>query len=250
MAIATPGPLPVAPESVQLPTPVVRWLETAWAGRTDRIETLALVGRARMRRGGTGARLPVRFRMTHLLGQNHVADLRVGIGPVTLVSGLDAYVDGHGISRVGHATDYGPAIDQGAFLFMWAEAFLYPSAWPRLPGLRWAGCNSHAAVLDLPLDGRIERALVHFDPETGYPTSFEASRHKGDGPRVPWRVDYRDWAWSNGVPHPAHGGVSWDDEPGPWFEFTIEEAIPDVPVADELRRARDVLAELMGTMPG
>jgi hypothetical protein len=243
-AIATPAGIAL------LPTPVARWLETAWLKRTDRLDTLALVGRARMRRGGIGARLPVRFRMTHVLGRHHVADMTVGIGPIALVRAMDAYIDGHGISRVGHTVEDGPEIDQGAFLFLWAEAFLYPAAWAHLPGLRWEGVNHHTALLDLPFEGGLERALVHFDPETAYPSMFEASRYKGTGARIPWRVDYADWGWSNGLPVPRRGAVQWDDEPAPWFEFRIDEALPEVPVTDELRHARDVLAGVMGTAPG
>lgn len=238
------------PASGPLPEAVARWLEVAWPDGPGGHETVALIGRARIRRDGTGPRVPATFRMTHLLGRHHVAEIRVGIGPVTLARAFDAYVDGHGVAKVGTAIDCGPAYDQAAFVFLWAEAFAFPASWPHLPGLRWEPVNHHAAVLRLPFGDAAERALVRFDPETAMPSAFEASRHKGDGPRVPWHVGFDEWGVSNGLAIPRRGWVRWSDEPGPWFAFTVDEALPDAPVDDLLRRARDVLADATGTARG
>lgn len=250
LSLDAPAP-PAAPALTPLPATVARWLEVAWPDGPGGRETLALVGRARLKRDGAGPRLPASFRMTHLLGRHHVAEIRVGVGPITLARAFDAYVDGHGFAKVGSTVDIGPEYDQGAFLFLWAEAFGYPASWPHLPGLRWEPINHHAAVLHLPFCcGAVERALVHFDAETGMPRAFEASRHKGHGPRVPWRVEFDEWGWSNGLPVARRGSVAWADEAEPWFTFTIDEAIPDVPIDDLLRQARAVLAKATGTAPG
>jgi hypothetical protein len=120
--------------STELPLPVVRWLEVAWPGGVDEVESLELSGPLRIRRGHVW--LPGDATMRFRLGVGYVSDLRIGLGPLTAIRGLDTYVDGTGMTRVGHRADLGHEIDQGAFLALWAQSVLFPGAWA-LAGLRW-----------------------------------------------------------------------------------------------------------------
>ena len=72
-----------------LPGAVERWLE-AMDGGVEPTRSAVIEGRARFRREGRGWWLPIEAVMWHELGRNHVVDLRIGLGPLTFVRGLDA----------------------------------------------------------------------------------------------------------------------------------------------------------------
>jgi hypothetical protein len=218
--------------STELPLPVVRWLEVAWPDGIDRVETLVLTGPLRIRRGRLW--MPGDATMRFSVGEGYVSDLRIGLGPLTAIRGLDAFVDGTGITRVGRETSAGPEIDQGAFLALWAQSILFPTAWERLPGLRWTAAGDTRAHVDLPFEGSAERVTLHFDPDgPAFPVAFEADRFKVvGGDRVPWRVDYAEWHWLDGIALPTRTVVTWADEPGPWFDMRVESALPNEPVGE------------------
>jgi len=228
-----------------LPTAVARWLE-ALGEPTEPFTTAVLQGRARFRREGKGLWLPIEAVMWHELGQHHVADLRVGLGPLTFIRGLDGYVDGVGFSRISHTLDVGPEIDQSAALFMWAEAVLFPSAWRDRDDVDWAAVDDQTVDVSLPFgEGRVS-ARVTFEPRSSFPVRFSAQRHKGVGSRaVEWSVDYGEWRPTvDGVVLPSLASVTWADEPGPWFRLWIQRANPGADVAPAMGRGRALLAEL------
>jgi hypothetical protein len=234
-----------------LPEPVERWLALN-PPPTERFETAIIEGRARFRRQGKGLWLPIEATMSHQLGQHHVADLRVGFGPLTFVRGLDGYVDGTGFSRISHTLDMGPEIDQSAALFMWAEAILFPAAWHDRPDVEWADGDEHGATVTLPIGEAGLAAQLAFDPGTGLPSRFGAERYKGVGSRpVGWTVDYEDWRpTSDGVVLPGVATVAWADEPGPWFRMWIERANPGADVSEAMARGRALLADVAGNPMG
>lgn len=225
------------------PAPVERWLAQS---TTDAMPTTAVIeGKARFRREGKGFWLPIEAVMWHELGRNHVADLRVGAGPLTFVRGLDGYVDGTGFSRISHTLDLGPEIDQAALLFMWSEACLFPSAWRDREDVMWAAIDEHTADISLPFGEAYVSARVSFDPESGYPTRFSAERYKGVGSReVEWVIDYSDWGpTEDEVMLPRQATASWANEPGPWFRMEIRRANLGADVSGALARGRALLAE-------
>ncbi len=226
-----------------LPGAVARWLDALGEGASAP-DTAVIEGRSRFRRNGRGLWLPITAVMWHELGRNHVADLRVGLGPLTFVRGLDGYVDGTGFSRISHTLDMGPEIDQSAVLFMWAEAVLFPAAWHGREEVEWSAIDDHAADVSLPFGDVLVPARLTFDPGSGYPQRFSAERHKGVGAaKVEWIVDYTDWGpTEDGVTLPGTATVTWTDEPGPWFRMHIDRANPGADVSAALARGRAVLA--------
>lgn len=224
------------------PAPVRRWLDAAWTDGRDRPGTLVLAGRARMWR----PRLPIMrldARISARLGRDRVSEFAVRCGPLTLLRGLDATVDGRSVSRVGRQVAVGPEVDQGSLLSLWGEAAVYPSSWPHLPGLRWEPLDGSSAWLRLPLPTGEETAVVTFDPETGYPARFEVDRFKGaGGPRTPWSGCYRDWRTVDGVPVAHRLVVQWGDEARPWFDLTVTDVQVDAPAQAALARGRALLA--------
>ena len=228
-----------------LPGAIERWLEAA-SGSVEPARTAVIEGRARFRREGKGLWLPIEAVMWHELGRNHLADLRVGFGPLAFVRGMDGYVDGRGFSRISHTLDLGPEIDQSAALFMWAEAILFPTAWRERDDIDWAAIDDETADVALPLGDERMPARLTFEAATGFPAGFTAERYKGVGTQpVDWLVEYEDWrATSDGVMLPGLATVRWSDEPGPWFRMWIARANPDADVSRAIDRGRRLLAQV------
>jgi hypothetical protein len=238
--------------STFLPSPVERWLERLDAPATA-FTTAVIEGSCRFRREGKGFWLPIEAVMWHELGRHHVVDLRVGIGPVTFVRGLDGYVDGSGFSRISHTLDIGPEVDQASLLFMWSEAILFPACWADREDVAWTPLDDDSAAVTFAEPEAPVPAVVAFDPDSGMPTRFRAERFKGMGgarkgvgpARVEWIVDYGPWQpTEDGVPMPCSATVTWADEPGPWFRMQIRRANPGVDTSGALARGRRLQAEI------
>lgn len=229
-----------------LPAPVERWLERLGDKPADPIATAVIEGSARFRRAGKGFWLPIEAVMWHQLGRHHVVDLRVGVGPLTFVRGLDGYLDGSGFSRIGHTLDIGPEVDQASVLFMWSEAILFPHAWAGREEVDWAPLDDHRAAVTFSAPAGPVPAVMEFDPDSAMPARFSAERFKGVGAaKVGWSVDYRAWGpTEDGVLLPGSAAVTWADEPGPWFRMQIRRANPGADVSGALARGRRLQAEI------
>jgi hypothetical protein len=236
MTLVLPAPLSLD----NLPAPVGRWLRAAHPEGVPDITSIVLYGPARFRRGRLPW-IPIKVWMRHRLGSDHVSDIHVDAGPVTVLRVLDAYVDGRGIMKVAGAAVVGPEVDQGAFHAVWCEAVMFPAAWARLPGFAWEPVDDATARLLLPLGHGVEAVTIRFDATTGFPTSYETMRYKGLDRKVGWRVDYLDWHRFDGMAAPSRVLVTWADEPGPWFEMRVEDVATDVPMDDHLARAREAI---------
>jgi len=231
--------------TTKLPSPVQRWLDRL-EGPAEPFTTAVIEGRARFRRDGKGWWLPIEAVMWHELGSHHVVDLRVGLGPLTFIRGLDGYIDDTGFSRISHTLDLGHEIDQASFLFMWSEAILFPAAWADREDVEWASIDDDTAAVAFTQPDAAVPAQVTFDPDTGMPARFSAERFKGVGSaRVEWIVDYEGWGpTEDGVTLPGTAMVTWADEPGPWFRMQIKRANPGADVSGAMARGRQLLAEV------
>jgi hypothetical protein len=225
-----------------LPLPVVRWLEVAWPDGVDPVETVALAGPVRLRMN----RLPLHgdTTMRFRLGEGYVNDIRIGVGPLTAKRGLDALVDGTGITIVGKEASTGYEIDQATFLALWCQSLLYPASWHHLPGLRWTPVTDDEVIVSLPFRGGVETAILRFDSRSSaFPVSFEADRYRTAGqPKVGWRSEYGEWHWRDGIVMPTRLRVQWADEVSPWFDMHVDQVDLNAPMADDEARAREALA--------
>jgi hypothetical protein len=221
-----------------LPAPVERWLRRAYPDGIPDIDTFEVIGSASVRLGALPP-LRVSAHMSHRLGHDHVTDIRWRVGGLPLLRVMDAYVDGHGLAKIGPWGRSGPDIDQAALLSTWGEAVVMPCAWRRLPALTVEPIDAASVRLTLPTTDGPVLASLSFDPDSGLPAAFEAVRYKGTtGRRVGWRGDYLDWRTIDGLPFPGRWLVGWADEPRPWFDMRIDHLRTSVPIDAALERAR------------
>jgi len=179
--------------------------------------------------------------MTHLLGQAFVHDIRVGIPPLAFRLGLDAYVDGRGLVRIGRTTRSGERIDQGALIAMWGEALVIPDAWLTQPDMAWEPIDESAARLVVSRSSGPVVLDVQFSPATGLPSSCRADRYKDEGALTPWVGRWSNWrAAAGGVLVPRRMDVRWLDEPKPWLDIRVRRVLLNAPVDTELARVRAI----------
>jgi hypothetical protein len=218
-----------------LPPPVARYREFALRDGPRHIETVDIETVAWMRRPGM-PRLPLRIRMAHRIGHEFVHDIRVGRGPLAVRFGLDAYLAGHGVVRVGQSVDSGPTFDQSALIAMWGEALAFPSAWEGRDDVRWESLgDSTARLVVVGPDGEIP-ITVGFHRGSGCPIAIEADRHKGSGAKVRWRGTSTEWRrWPGGVIAPARYRAQWADERYPWIDIRTRSLRVNVPIDGALR---------------
>jgi hypothetical protein len=204
-----------------LPRPVYRHFHRAYGNDAPVIQSAVWLGRARFRRG---AWLWMRFAAYHDVGRAFWRDMEVTWFGLPIIRGKDSYVAGQGVMNINGQISRGPEIDQGAFLSLWSEAALFPSATIGRAGPEWQPVNETTARLSLPLGQEPEVATLTFDPTTGFLRHFSAERYKRPGgPKVPWRVEYLGWRPFGAALFPSQVKVTWADEGRPWFVATIDD---------------------------
>lgn len=224
-----------------LPPPVARFREVALDGAPATIETVVIETKAWMRRPGM-PRIPLEIRMDHRLGRGFVHDIRIGRRPLSFRFGADAYVDGHGLMKVGGTVQRGLEFDQGALIAMWCEAMGFPQAWQARDDVRWEPVDDVTARFVVPgPEGEIP-ITVTFDPATGCPVRSVSDRYKAVGPKIPWTGSSHDWRRIRGVLVPGRFDAQWSDEPYPWIDIEITDVLVDAPVDEAFDRARALLA--------
>lgn len=228
--------------NVDVPDPVGRYLEVAYAGGAHEVETAVLAGAGRFRRRPLPW-LPVRNTISLHPGVDRISDMLVRLGPFTVLRVLDAYVDGHGITKVLGKADVGEHIDQGSVHPMLCEALMFPSSWSRMAGFAWEPVDGTTARMLLPFRDGTEVGTVAFDPATGLPVTYRTPRYKAEGPKVDWRVDMLEWGRSGSASLPRRIVVTWADEPGPWLDLRFETVATGVDVSEAIARARAAIAE-------
>ncbi len=225
-----------------LPEPVARFVELVAGGGTSQVSTLVLETEAWMRRPKLPP-IPLAIRMSHRLGEAFVHRISIGRGRLSIPFGMDAYVDGRGLMKVGPSVQVGPTFDDGALIAMWGEALVFPGAWLHRPDVRWDAVDAHTAVLVVSSDHGDVPLTVAFDRSVGFPVSCEADRHKGSGPRVGWTGRWGRWRPTRaGIFAPSRMDVRWADEDRPWLDLRVTSIDLNGRVDADVADARRVLA--------
>jgi Family of unknown function (DUF6544) len=209
-------------------------------GLVPKLETMALWGRPKMRRG-PGPWLPLRMRNIHRIGHDIVSDLDLTWYGRPVLHIVDAFVDGHGLSRIGGHDIVGDDIDQGANLFLWAEAALVPSVFAEGGPVTAEQEDPWTVRLTVPLGAGTDTAWLRFSD--GHPSRFFALRYKGQGgdTKIWWHVDFADWRVLHGIPLAARADVIWEDEGRPWLRWDQAGFAPNVAIDRRLAEVAELI---------
>ena len=204
-----------------LPDPVRRYLEATADGNKLPIVTSAVLwGRGSLRRGPLW--MPVRYRVAHVPGYHFRRMMDVTWFNISVMQGLDEYVNGRGMTRVGQVETTGAHVNQAANLMLWVEAVAMPALFITDPRVRWEAVNATTARLIVPFEEREDVVTVYFDEQTGLINRMSALRYKTEEDKIPWTVEFLEWHLMNGGMYPAHIAVTWADEGTPWSYWHFE----------------------------
>jgi len=165
--------------------------------------------------------VPLRMRSVARVGESFVNDIAMAWFGRPVVRVVDAFVEGHGITRIGTRSVIGEEIDQSANLFLWAEAIFVPSAFREGGVVAAEQVGTDEIRLTVPRGAGHDVAMVRF--AEGHPRRFSALRYKRVGePKLWWHVDYSEWFLEHGIAVPRRMDVSWEDERRPWLSLELE----------------------------
>ena len=215
-----------------LPTPVHRYLQTAFGENIPRVESMVAWGRAE---ANFGLWMPLRYRLTHWPGHAFKREMEVTWFGYPVLRALDQYFDGKGMTGPVGNLATGPAVDQGANMILWAEAPLMPSLLVTDERIRWEAINDQSARLYFPFAGQEDSLTVYFDPESGLISQMAALRYRDvDSGKIPWRVDYEGWHEVDGSLVPTRVAVTWEDQGVPWSYWDFEGVVWNVDISHTL----------------
>jgi hypothetical protein len=186
--------------------------------------------------------LPLRMRSVSRVGQSFVNDIEMVWYGRPVLGVVDAFVDGHAITRIGPKVVLGEEIDQGANLFLWSEAFFVPSAFREGSPLAVEQIAADEIRLTVPLGSSHDEAIVRF--VDGHPSRFSALRHKKVGqPKIWWHVDYSKWFVKGGIAVPQRIEATWEDERRPWLSFELDGFAANVEAEPRLRQVSELIRD-------
>ena len=210
-------------------------------GWVPRMDTHAMWSRPYMRRGPLPP-LPMRMRSVSRVGESFVNDIEMAWYGHPVLRIVDAFVGGHGITKIGAHAVVGEEIDQGANLFLWAEAFFVPSAFREGSTIDAEQVGADEIRLTVPLGSGHDEASVRF--VDGHPSRFSALRYKKIGdPKIWWHVDYSRWFQENGIAVPQRIDVGWEDERRPWLSTDLDGFAANVEAEPRLRQVNELIKD-------
>lgn len=240
----TVGPVDTAPPDPQWPDLLHRWLTTAHEGEVPLATTACFVGAGRIRLGRSPW-LPVSYRTNHELGRAFMAEVAATWFGRPVVRGVDAFVDGRGVTRARDTVTVGPGLDTSGISFLWSEAFLTPATWG-LEGVKWTQTDDTFLTLEVSHDELASpmSAIIEADAETGLPSAFRVPwRPKNPQGTVGagWQVAFTEWRAEPSGWAPGLVEVRWLDEDRAWFRLRMRPVALGAAVGPALRTARDIL---------
>ena len=206
--------LQTIPLPTGLPAPVERFFRQEYGEQIPLIRSAVISGRGTIRLKGVV--LPVRFRFTHLAGQDYRHYFEVTFFGLPVMKINESYLDGKERMEFPWGVDENnPKLDQGGRLGMWAESLKWlPAILATDPQVRWEAVDQDTAFMVVPFNGGQERFLVRFDPQTGKILYWEVMRYmNGAGEKT---------LWINGA---------WFIEGSPWAVFNAEDTRYNVDVS-------------------
>lgn len=218
-----------------LPPVVQRWLKRANIIGKERIYTVHLFQKGKMRTTPQGAWMPVeaeQYFTTDSPGFIWVADVKMM--PILHLSGRDKFVNGKGnmlikaLSLVSVADAKGAETDQGAALRYLAEIIWFPTA-ALNHYIHWEEIDASSAKATLTYGDRTVSGIFYFNLDSDM-IGFEAHRYydrKGGATLEKWHIESTEYGERNGIRMPVASEVTWKLKEGDftWYKLKIPNVI-------------------------
>lgn len=232
------------PLATDIPPLLRQHLDVDGDGHVPRMDSVGLWARPRLRIGPSPW-LHATMRSLRS-GAEFVNDIDVTWYGRPALHVIDAYVDGHGITRVANRSMVNSEIDQGANLFLWSEAVLIPAEFAEGTRLRASQEDSWTVRLEVPFQDQVETAWLAF--AGGVPRRFSALRYKQRGaPKVWWYVDFGEWRIVHGIRMPMQIDVAWADEGRPWMTVQLDSFASNIDVHQRITEVREIVRTARAT---
>ena len=217
-----------------LPSVVQRWLKRANIVGKERIYTVQLYQKGKMRTTPHSAWMPVeaqQYFTTDPPGFIWIADVKMM--PMLHLSGRDKFVNGKGnmlikaLSLLTVADAKGAETDQGTALRYLAEIIWFPTA-ALNHYIHWEEIDASSAKATLTYDDRTVSGIFYFNSDSDM-IAFEADRYydrKGGATLEKWHIESTEYGERNGIRMPVASEVTWKLKEGDFTWYKLE--IPNV----------------------
>ncbi len=217
-----------------LPSVVQRWLKRANVIGKERIYTVHLFQKGKMRTTPHSAWMQVEAQQYFTAdspGFIWVADVKMMM--VLHLSGRDKFVNGKGnmlikaLSLILVADAKGAETDQGAALRYLAEIIWFPTA-ALNHYIHWEEIDASSAKATLTYGDKIVSGIFYFNSDSDMIT-FEADRYydrKGGATLEKWHIESTEYGERNGIRMPVASEITWKLKEGDFTWYKLE--IPNV----------------------
>lgn len=220
-------------DTLALPDPVVRYLQTVLEDGQPLVETVHIEQRGEFRLGGTDGEWQP-FTASQVCSRDlpgFVWDARIRVAPLIHARVLDCSVHGSGLLRARllsaipvASAGPSPEMDEGELLRYLAEAVWFPTALLPEDRLDWEALDESSARATLTVEDVTASLVFHFD-EDGLVERVTGERFRQEDEDVaPWVGYFSDYEERNGRLIPTKGEVAWDLPEGEssYWRGTIE----------------------------
>lgn len=214
-----------------LPQPVQIWLENAHIIGKEKISSVRLKQKGRMRTKVDGPWMPAEAEQYFNVDEpKFVWKAKVQMSPLLKLSGLDHYSEGKGkmtikvLSLIPVVDSEGPEMDQSTLLRYMAEMPWFPTA-ALNPYIKWEPIDTHSARATMSYKGVTASGVFTFN-DKGDLIRFKTKRYKEEN----GKYELRDWGGINkefkefnGIRIPNKSDIVWFEESGDfnWYQLEI-----------------------------
>lgn len=222
----------VTPEQLSgLPVPVANWLKTSGSVGKEKISTVWLSQKAKMKLK------PEQETWNHATAEQYftiekpafVWKVSMNMPPFIKIAGRDKFIDGKGemqikmFSIINVVNAKGPKIDEGTLQRFLGEIVWFPSA-ALSPYISWETIGDLSAKATMNYKGTKGSGTFYFNKQGDF-VKYSANRYKGNEPdakRYEWVIDVSEHAIMNGVKIPVKMTATWKLDGGDWTWLEME----------------------------
>jgi len=218
-------------EISDLPEPVKRWLEVSGVVGKEKINSVWLKQKAKMKMKPEQENWNDATAEQYFTVQNpaFIWKVKMKMLPFIKIAGRDKFVDGKGemqikmFSLLNIVNEKGSKMDEGTLQRYLGEMVWFPSA-ALSPFITWEAIDNRSAKAKMDYQGTKGSGTFHFN-ENGDFIRYSALRFKGnevDAERYEWVIDVREHAVKNGIKIPVKMTATWKLDEGDWTWLDLE----------------------------